>query len=185
MLGNKQRERDLLDDDLYDEDDEDTLEDMYLVFTCENKQYALEIRYVTEIVALQRITEVPDLPAYIKGIINLRGRVFPVLDVRLRFNIKEQVYDERTCFVIASINENTIGLIVDAVNEVVKIPKENIEPPPKMGDMVTSRYVMGIGKVDDTVKILLNLESLLKDKEVLKVEEKIQELEELAETVEA
>jgi len=172
------KERDLLEDDLYDEDDEDTLEDMYLVFTCDNKQYALEIRHVTEIVALQNITEVPDLPHYIKGIINLRGRVFPVLDVRSRFNQNEIEYNERTCFVIASMEGNTIGLIVDAVNEVVKIPAAEIEPPPKMGDSVNSRFVRGIGKINNSVKIVLDLHNLLREDEVRNLDSRIQEMKE-------
>lgn len=162
-------------EDFYDDDDEDTLEDMYLVFTCDKKQYALEIRYVTEIVALQTITEVPDLPVYIKGIINLRGKVFPVLDIRSRFNMPSEPYTERTCFVIASMDNSTIGLIVDAVTEVLKIPATEIEPPPKMGDALNSRYVQGIGKIGNGVKIILNLYNILHEEEVKKVDAKINE----------
>ena len=166
---------DFLDDD-FDEEEEDTLEDMYLVFKCMNKDYGIEIRYVTEIVALQSITEVPDLPPYIKGIINLRGRVFPVMDVRLRFNLPSEEYNERTCFVIASYDNYTVGLIVDAVSEVLKIPAAEVEPPPNIGDAYHNRYVHGIGKVGNTVKILLSLHNLIYNEDMKKVDSVIKEV---------
>ncbi len=155
------------DDELFDEDEEDTLLDKYLVFSCDNKLYALEIRYVTEIVAIQTITDVPDLPPAIKGIINLRGKVFPVLDVRIRFNLPVIEYTERTCFIIAAMDDSTIGLIVDSVKEVEKIPASEIEPPPKMGETTNSRFVKGIGKTGNDVKIILDLKNLLREGENL------------------
>jgi purine-binding chemotaxis protein CheW len=148
MKTNLSKEFESMDDEDWDEDeDEKSLEDMYLVFNCDSKEYAIEIKYVIQIVAFQPITEIPDLPAYIAGVINLRGKIFPVIDVRLRFNLEKKNYSERTCFVIASMNESTIGMVVDSVNEVVRITEENIEPAPKMGKSVSSRFVRGIGKV--------------------------------------
>lgn len=152
-------------DDEFDEEEEDTLEDMYLVFDCRNKHYGIEIRYVTEIVAMQSITEVPDLPEYFKGLINLRGRVFPVMDVALRFNQPPAEYNERTCFVIASYENSILGLIVDGVEEVVKIPSSEVEPPPNMGDAYHNRFIQGMGKVDGEVRILLDIHNLIHDEE--------------------
>ncbi|MBE7412508.1 MAG: chemotaxis protein CheW [Leptospiraceae bacterium] len=155
-------------DDFFDEDEEDTLENKYLVFVCDKKLYSLEIRYVTEIVAMQPITEVPNLPPSIMGIINLRGKVLPVLDVRIRFNVAKREYDERTCIIIASMDNSSIGLIVDAVNEVEFIPESEIEPPPKMGDSINSKFVKGIGKSGEEVKIILDLKNLIHESEVPK-----------------
>lgn len=163
------------DDEFYDEDDEDTLLDKYLIFECDQKLYALEIRYVTEIVAAQPITEVPDLPPSIKGIINLRGKVFPVLDVRIRFNLPSVEFTERTCFIIASMDDSTIGLIVDAVKEVEIISPDQIEHPPKMGDALNSRFVKGIGKSQNNVKIILELKNLLKEGNLQKLESSVHE----------
>ncbi|MCZ8155774.1 MAG: chemotaxis protein CheW [Leptospira sp.] len=164
------------DDDFYDEEEEDSLLDNYLIFKCDEKDYALEIRFVTEIVALQEITEIPDLPPYLKGIINLRGKVLPVLDVRSRFNMVETEYTERTCLVIAAKENSMIGLIVDAVTEVVKIPISEIEPPPKMNDKTSSRFVTGIGKAQEGVKIILNLHNLIYEEEVKRVDAHIKEM---------
>jgi purine-binding chemotaxis protein CheW len=166
------------DDDFYDEEEEDSLLDNFLIFTCDGKDYALEIRFVTEIVALQEITEIPDLPSYLKGIINLRGKVLPVLDVRVRFNMLEAEYTERTCLVIASKENSMIGLIVDAVTEVIKIPASDVEPPPKMNEKVSSRFVTGIGKTKEGVKIILNLHNLIYEEEVKRVDAQIKALNE-------
>ena len=152
-------------DDEFDDEEEATLEDMYLVFNCRDKHYGIEIRYVTEIVAMQSITEVPDLPEYFKGLINLRGRVFPVMDVAIRFNQPQAEYNERTCFVIASYENSILGLIVDGVEEVVRIPESEIEPPPNMGDAYHNRFIQGMGKVRSDVVILLDIHNLIHDEE--------------------
>ena len=121
---------DLLEDD--DEDGEDTQEDKYLTFVIGKEDFGIEIRYVTEIIGIQGITEVPDMPHYVKGVINLRGKVIPVMDVRLRFGVDERPYDDRTCIIVININDQPVGLIVDRVLEVLDIQKSEIEPPPMM-----------------------------------------------------
>ena len=161
-----QKERldaDLVEDD--DEDEEDTQEDKFLTFIIGKEDYGIEIRYVTEIIGIQSITEVPDMPTHVKGVINLRGKVIPVMDVRLRFGVEERPYDDRTCIIVININEQPVGLIVDRVLEVLDIPESEIEPPPKMKKGKSNRFIQGMGKVGDQVKILLNANRLLYDEE--------------------
>ncbi len=150
---------DLLDED-YDEG-EDTQEDKFLTFVLNQEEYGIEIRHVTEIIGIQSITELPDMPHYIKGVINLRGKVIPVMDVRLRFGLEERGYDDRTCIIVINIDEQSVGLIVDRVFEVMDIPKSGVEPPPKIKMGESSRFIKGMGKVGDQVKILLNANQLL------------------------
>jgi len=153
-----------------DEDDEDTMQDVYLIFGCDDRDYGLEIKKVTEIVALQKITEVPDMPDFVRGVINLRGSVIPVLDVRMRFNMPVVKYHDRTCIIIAKLESTTIGLIVDAVREVAKILPDQMEPPPNISEGTGSRYVRSIGKIGDSVKVILNLENFLREDELQNIE---------------
>ncbi|MBP7461310.1 MAG: purine-binding chemotaxis protein CheW [Candidatus Delongbacteria bacterium] len=156
-----------LDDD-YLEEEEDTQKDKYLTFRISNEDYAIEIRHVTEIIGIQRITEVPDTPHYVRGIINLRGKVIPVIDVRTRFNLPDKEYGDRTCIIVVNLNDSATGLIVDEVSEVLSIPEKSIDPPPKTNKGAKSRYINGIGKISDQVKILLNIDHILNDSEVEK-----------------
>lgn len=150
-------------DDIWadEEEDEDTQRDRYLTFRLGDEDYALEIRYVTEIISIQKITDVPDLPDFVKGVINLRGQVIPTLDLRLRFGLPAKDYDERTCVIITRMNDIPVGVIVDTVNEVLNIPPENISPPPSVQKGIAHRFVEGLGRVGDSVKIILNAEKLL------------------------
>ena len=153
-----------MDDDLYD--DEDTMKDKYLTFHLAGEDYGLDIAFVTEIIGIQRITEVPDMPDFIRGVINLRGKVIPVMDIRLRFHLPEREYDERTCIIVVDINATAVGLVVDQVNEVVDIPEADVEPPPRTTKGATSRFLKGMGKVDEEVRILLNVDKLLYEEEM-------------------
>lgn len=111
------------------EQEEDTQQDRYLTFSLGNQIFGIEIRYVTEIIGIQPITEVPEMPDYVKGIINLRGKIIPVIDVRLKFRKEPAEYNDRTCIIVIDIHEISIGLIVDNVAEVLTITEENIVPP--------------------------------------------------------
>ena len=150
----------------FDTNDEDSIENMYLTFELGKEVYGIGIGYVTEIVGIQNITEVPDMPKFVKGVVNLRGQVIPVLDVRIRFNMPEREYDERTCIVVVNINNVQLGLVVDTVNEVMTIDDSQISPPPKIASANSSRYIKGMGKIADNVKILLNVEKLLFEEEL-------------------
>ena len=153
------------DDDFYDED-EDAQKDKYLTFHLAGEDYGIEIRYVTEIIGIQKITEVPDMPDFIRGVINLRGKVIPVMDVRTRFRLPSREYDERTCIIVVDINESSVGLVVDEVREVADIPEAQVEPPPATGQTKGGSYIQGLGKLDNEVKIILNVNRLLNDGEL-------------------
>ncbi|MDR1957518.1 MAG: chemotaxis protein CheW [Planctomycetaceae bacterium] len=148
------------------EENEDTLKNMYLTFRLGNEDYGIEIRYVTEIVGMQKITEVPDMPGFMKGVVNLRGQVIPVLDMRLRFNMESRSYDERTCIVVVNINAAQVGLVVDTVNEVRNICEEQISPPPRTAGAASAQYIQGMGKVGEDVIILLEGQRLLFEQEI-------------------
>ena len=149
------------DDDFYD--DEDTQKDKYLTFKIAKEDYGIEIRHVMEIIKIQKITKVPETEDYLKGVINLRGQIIPVIDVRLRFQKEEREFDDRTCIVVVSMNELQIGMIVDRVSEVLDIPEKNVNPAPTFGRKATNKYIQGMGKVGDDVKIILDVNKLLKD----------------------
>ncbi|MDY0190469.1 MAG: chemotaxis protein CheW [Desulfuromonas sp.] len=149
---------------------EDTQEGKYLTFHMGDEDYGIQIRFVTEIIGIQRITEVPDMPPFIKGVINLRGKVIPVMDVRARFNLPAREYDERTCIIVVQLNTTSVGLVVDKVNEVADIQPENIEPPPRSTAGGSSEYIEGMGKMGDRVKILLNISKLLYDSDLEQID---------------
>lgn len=149
---------------LNDEMDEDTQKGKFLTFSLGNECYGLEISHVTEIIGIQPITGIPELPNYVKGIINLRGKIIPVMDVRLRFKKPFQEYNDRTCVIVIDIKNISIGLIVDSVSEVLAIPDSNIVPPPDM-KAVQNKYIKGIGKVENEIKLLLDCEKLISEDE--------------------
>ena len=144
-------------DDLLEYQDEDLQQNKYLLFNMGDEIFGIAIGTVTEIVEMQTITQVPDMPDYIRGVINLRGRVVPLMDLRLRFGIDERVYDDRTCVIIVTIEGKTVGVIVDTVAEVHDIVEENIDQTPSFGDEDKgSCYVSGLAKVEDRVVILID-----------------------------
>lgn len=159
----------------FDEDDldieEDTQKDRYLTFRIAAEEYGIEIRHITEIIGVQKITEVPDTPEYLKGVINLRGKIIPVVDVRLRFGMEELAHSDRTCIVVVDVNGTAIGLIVDEVLEVVNIAEENVSEPPRTNKGTSGRYIQGMGKIGDGVKILLNIERFLSEDELASVQQ--------------
>lgn len=163
---------------LDDEDEEDTLEGKFLIFGIEERRYGISIRFVNEIIGIQQIAEVPDMPPFVKGVINLRGKIIPVIDARLRFHIPFKEYDEKTCTIIISLTaDNYIGLIVDIVKEVIQISENEIEPAPAFGEYKESRFIESIAKVENTINILLNIEKILKEEEKLVIHESIEKKE--------
>jgi purine-binding chemotaxis protein CheW len=144
--------------------EEDTQKGKFLTFAIGNEFYGLEICFVTEIIGIQPITEVPELPDYIKGIINLRGKIIPVMDVRLRFKKPFREYNDRTCVVVVDIRDVSVGLIVDSVCEVISIPDADIVLPPDVRN-AQNKYIKGIGKVSGEIKLLLDCDRLLNEHE--------------------
>lgn len=156
---------------LEDDEDENAQVNKYLFFNIGDEIYGTGIANVIEIIEIQKITDVPDMPAYIKGVINLRARVIPVMDLRLRFGMEEREYDDRTCIVIVKVDAMSVGFIVDTVAEVHDILEKDIEPPPNFNsESGRNRYVSGLGKVGDEVRILIDVNKILyeKDFEVIK-----------------
>lgn len=142
--------------------EEDTQKGKFLTFLVGREEYGIEIKYVTEIIGgIQTITEVPEVPAYVKGIINLRGKIIPVLDINLRFKKEARAYDDRTCIIVIDIYDLSVGLIVDHVAEVVAIADEEIALPPDARSGFRNNYIKGIGKAGQDVKLILDCQRLL------------------------
>ena len=146
-------------------DERDEQKGKYMTFKSGREYFGLKIQYVFEIIQIQPITEIPETEDYIKGLINLRGKIIPVIDVHLRFNQEPFEYNDRTCIIVLNVNSTMVGLIVDKIAEVVEIKEEDILPPPNAGrmDQAERKYIYGIGKVGDTVKLLLDPDKLLND----------------------
>lgn len=153
--------------DIFDED-EDTQKDKYLTFVMGKEVYGIDIRVVIEIIGIQAITDVPEVPEYVRGIINLRGKIIPVVDMRLRFKKEFREYNDRTCVIVIDVNGVLIGLIVDGVAEVLVIPEKDVVPPPQLKS-VQNHYIRGIGKTEENVALLLDWEKLFscEDEELL------------------
>lgn len=143
---------------------EDTLHGKYLTFFLDQECYGMEISFITDIIQMQPIATLPEVKHYVKGIINLRGEIIPVMDVRLRFGKPEIAYNERTCVIVARTGALCVGLIVDSVSEVIQIPDEGISQPPKINGS-SNRFIKAIGKVGQEIKLLLDFEKLVADDE--------------------
>jgi purine-binding chemotaxis protein CheW len=154
--------------------EDDAQKGKYMTFKSGNEYFGLGIQYVEQIIQFQSITAIPETEDYIKGLINLRGKVIPVVDVRLRFKQEPFEYNDRTCIIVINVKTMTVGLIVEQIAEVVEIREENILPPPSIGrgDRAhQNKYVYGIGKVGDTVKLLLDPDKLLNDEDLSAMEQ--------------
>ena len=128
----------------------------YLTFSLSDEEYGLEILKVREIIGIMDITVVPQTPPHVKGVINLRGKVIPVVDLRLKFGMPEAEYTDATCVIVVDVGM-LAGIIVDTVQEVLDIDASQIDPPPPLGAAVDTTFLLGMGKVRDSVKILLDI----------------------------
>jgi len=146
--------------------DEDTLKDKYLTFFTDNQLFGIPIADVVQIVGIQEITAVPEFPSFAKGVINLRGIIIPIIDIRLRLKKDEIAYNERTCIIVTNINGSYLGFIVDSVNEVTNIYNENISNPPHMGSDYTNTYITGIAKLNNQIVLIMDLKKILNEKEL-------------------
>ena len=137
----------------------------YLTFSLGSEEYGVPVLKVREIIKMLDITPVPQAPAHVKGVVNLRGKVIPVIELRLSFNLPPQDYTDRTCIVVVEVTVGGVripmGIVVDSVSEVLTIGGPEIEPTPRVGERIDSHYVSGLAKVKGTVKILLDLDCLL------------------------
>ena len=146
---------------MIEEFETDSQSGKYLTFTLEKEIFGIEIRNVSEIIGIQPITKVPEVQDYVKGIINLRGKIIPVIEARLKFKKESIAYDDRTCIIVIDVNEVSFGLIVDTVDEVSTLSKDQISLPPGIGAGFESEYINGIGKLENNVLLLIDCEKLL------------------------
>ena len=137
------------------------IDDLYMVFVINNQKYSLSSKYITEIIEILPITKVPFLPEYMKGIINLRSTIIPVMDARMRFGMEPIEYSERTCIIIIENEANKIGLIVDAVNEVLTIPPKQIMESTKEKNDLKESFVNGISQINNDIQLILDCDSLV------------------------
>ncbi|KHE93183.1 MAG: chemotaxis protein CheW [Candidatus Scalindua rubra] len=143
-----------------------TLEGKFLTFILGREIYGFEILKVREIIGLMDITTVPQTPEYMKGVINLRGKVIPVIDLRLKFSMQEEEHTQETCVIVVEVENTSIGIIVDSVSEVSDISGGEIEDAPGFGQGIDTSFIMGLGKVKGKIIILLDIETVLSSDEL-------------------
>ena len=148
-------------DEIVRETKEDTTKDRYLTFEIDNEEYGVDISNVIEIITMSAITWVPETPDFLKGVINLRGSIVPVIDARLRFKKPEKEYDSLTCIIVVEYENYTVGVIVDTVNEVMFISEDKISLPPNAKLKYQNKFIKSIGKVGKDVQLLLDVDKFL------------------------
>jgi len=142
-------------------------EELQLVsFNIGSEEFGVEILKVQEINRMVDITKVPQAPHYVEGVINLRGKVIPIIDLRKRFNLEIKEYDKNTRIVVVDINGSIMGMIVDAVSEVLRLPADTIEPPPELVTDINSEYIKGVAKLQDRLLIFLDLSRVVQAEEL-------------------
>ncbi len=142
----------------------------FLTFVLSNEEYGIEILKVREIIGLMDITTVPQTPDYMKGVINLRGKVIPLIDLRMKFSMQEEVHTQETCIIVVEVNGASIGIIVDSVSEVVDINSEEIEDSPRFTQGIDTSFIMGLGKVKEKIIIMLDIDAVLSSDELYMVD---------------
>ena len=150
-------------------------EGKFLTFSLEDEEYGISILTVKEIIGMMPITSVPRTPDFVKGVVNLRGKVIPVIDLRLKFEMSEIPYTDRTCIIVVEIDLDAstilIGIVVDAVSEVLNVRGEDIEETPTFGAKLDTDYILGMAKMEGGVKILLDISKVLSQEEMTQLED--------------
>lgn len=147
------------------------IQDKFLTFQLGEENYAIPILKVKEIIGMMKITKVPKLPNFIKGVINLRGEIIPIIDLRIKFGLDEREYDDRTSIIVIELltessGVKTSGVVVDTVNEVLYINENSIDPPPEYGNGINQAFLVGMGKIGEKVIMLLNVDKILSSSEM-------------------
>ena len=145
--------------------EEDLQKGQFMTFQTGREYFGIGISYINEIIQMQPITAVPEVEDYIKGLINLRGKIIPVIDIRVRFKMEPLEYTDRTCIIVINVKSMVIGIIVEKIAEVVTITDDDIVPPPTLGrrDSEQNKYVYGLARIGDSIKLLLDPEKLVED----------------------
>ncbi len=146
----------------------------FLTFLMANEKYGLEILKVREIIGIMDVTPIPTTPAFVRGVINLRGKVIPVVDLRLKFGMEAKEDTQRTCIIVVHLaregQEMIMGIIVDEVSDVLDIDRDQIEPPPSFGANIRTDFILGMGKVNQRVVTMLDIDRVLSEREIALVE---------------
>ncbi|MCP5005936.1 MAG: purine-binding chemotaxis protein CheW [Planctomycetes bacterium] len=146
-------------------------EGKFLTFVLNDEEYGIEILKVREIIGVIDITSVPQTPHYLKGVINLRGKVIPIIDLRLKFSMPEQAHKQETCIIVAEVSGDQIGVVVDDVSEVLDIKGGEIEETPQFGQGLDTDFIMGLGKANDKIIIMLDIDKVLSTEELELIEQ--------------
>ncbi|SKA71676.1 chemotaxis protein CheW [Desulfobaculum bizertense] len=136
-----------------------------VTFSIGEEEFGVDILKVQEIIRIMEITKVPKAPIFVEGVINLRGNVIPIIDLRKRFGLSAREHDKHTRIIVIEINKMVVGFVVDSVSEVLRIPASTVEPPPPVVSGLESEYISGVGKLEDRLLILLDLDRLLSSEE--------------------
>lgn len=157
--------------------EEDTQKGKFMTFQTGNEFYGIAINFVSEIIGMQPITAIPEVEDYIKGLINIRGKIIPVIDVRVRFKQEPFEYTDRTCIIIIDVKSTVVGLIVEKIAGVITVDEKEIIPPPSLSQSGTgnNKYVFGLAKVENEVKLLLDPEKLIKDEDITVFEQSLKD----------
>lgn len=153
----------------------DSLSGKFLTFALSRERYGIDILKVQEIIGVIGITKVPRCPDFLKGVLNLRGRIIPIIDLRLSFHLAPKSYDEKTCIIVVNISKEnqpvTVGVIVDTVLEVIDFREEEIEYAPNYGSQIEADFICGMGRRNDSLNILLDIEKILSPSEKARIAE--------------
>jgi purine-binding chemotaxis protein CheW len=145
----------------------------YLTFTLGKEEYGIDILKVQEIRGYEAVTRIANAPAFIKGVINLRGVIVPIVDLRIKFNLGEPSYDQFTVVIILNIGKRVMGIVVDGVSDVIQLNSDNLHPAPEFGSVLDTRYILGLGTVDERMIIMVDIEQLMSSQEMALMEEAV------------
>lgn len=142
----------------------------YLTFTLGKEEYGIDILKVQEIRGYEAVTRIANAPSFIKGVINLRGVIVPIVDLRIKFNLGEPSYDQFTVVIILNIGKRVMGIVVDGVSDVIQLNSDSLHPAPEFGSILDTRYILGLGTVDERMIIMVDIEQLMTSQEMALVE---------------
>ena len=142
----------------------------YLTFTLGAEEYGIDILKVQEIRGYDAVTKIANAPAFIKGVINLRGVIVPIVDLRIKFNLGNPTYDQFTVVIILNIGKRVMGVVVDGVSDVIQLSSDNLHPSPEFGSVLDTRYILGLGTVENRMIIVVDIERLMTSQEMSLVE---------------
>ena len=142
----------------------------YLTFTLGKEEYGIDILKVQEIRGYEAVTRIANAPPFIKGVINLRGVIVPIVDLRIKFNLGDPSYDQFTVVIILNIGKRVVGIVVDGVSDVIQLNSDSLHPPPEFGSILDTRFILGLGTVEERMIIMVDIEQLMTSQEMALVE---------------